>query len=78
MLEYDVNKAFYLNCEIIYDPWVRGSGPRPGLIGPYCENVFNLKIYSSLLQYIIEKTKLHSYDVHEGPYQKSKNHGPWM
>lgn len=38
MYGYNVHEALYLICEV-HGPWVRGSGPRAGLILPQGENV---------------------------------------
>lgn len=69
--------SYYQNLEI-HDHRVRGSCPMVWPKLSYNENVLDFRNFSSLIQHIFEKNKMHGYKVHEALYQKCEIHGPWI
>lgn len=63
---YKVHAAIYQNYEI-HGPWIRGTGPRMGMIWPFSENICYLtEIFFSTPIYI-RANWTHSYDLNESP-----------
>lgn len=56
------NEALYLKFEI-YDPMIRGSGPKVGSIWPFSENLLNPIRLSRLQACMFEEDLMHDYDA---------------
>lgn len=67
MLDYNVHKSLYLNCEINV-PWIRGWGPKAGQTWSYSKNLFNIRKFTYLLPQQKETNWIHSYGVYEALY----------
>lgn len=57
----------------IHDPWDHGSWHRVGLIWPYSNNIYNLKILFLCFHICLRKLNVH--DVDETLYQNWEMHG---